>query len=154
VKKAARDVAATAATNRPQPDALGRRTCEGRNSVRSAGSSKRGAPRNAKRPHASSRLVSPGSNAAYLFWSLRWSRTGRALKSDFFSGHLSQFECGRQAPAMSNASLFRPELIGGTGALWVRAKEQAGTVRLTATHPWLGSQMVEIVATNASVEMV
>jgi beta-galactosidase len=45
-------------------------------------------------------------------------------------------------------------LIGGTGALWVRAKEQAGTVRLTATHPWLGSQMVEIVVTNASVEMV
>jgi len=45
-------------------------------------------------------------------------------------------------------------LIGGTGALWVRAKEQAGTVRLTATHPWLGSQMVEIEMTNASVEMV
>jgi beta-galactosidase len=45
-------------------------------------------------------------------------------------------------------------LIGGTGALWVRAKEQPGTVRLTATHPWLGSQMVEIAVTNASVEMV
>ncbi len=45
-------------------------------------------------------------------------------------------------------------LIGGTGALWVRAKEQAGTVRLIATHPWLGSQTVEIVVTNASVEMV
>ncbi len=45
-------------------------------------------------------------------------------------------------------------LIGGTGALWVRSKEQPGTVRLTATHPWLGSQMVEIVVTNASVEMV
>jgi beta-galactosidase len=34
-------------------------------------------------------------------------------------------------------------LIGGTGAVWVRAKEQAGTVRLTATHPMLGKQMVE-----------
>ncbi len=45
-------------------------------------------------------------------------------------------------------------LIGGTGAVWVRAKEQPGTVRLTATHPRLGSQTVEIVVTNASVEMV
>jgi beta-galactosidase len=31
-------------------------------------------------------------------------------------------------------------LIGGTGAVWVRAKEEAGTVRLKATHPRLGSQ--------------
>jgi beta-galactosidase len=29
-------------------------------------------------------------------------------------------------------------LIGGTGALWIRAKEQAGSVPLTATHPQLG----------------
>ena len=35
-------------------------------------------------------------------------------------------------------------LIGGTGAVWVRAKEEAGVVRLTATHPRLGSQVVEI----------
>ena len=34
-------------------------------------------------------------------------------------------------------------LVGGTGAVWVRAKEQAGTVRLTATHPVLGKQQVE-----------
>jgi beta-galactosidase len=40
-------------------------------------------------------------------------------------------------------------LIGGTGAVWIRAKEQPGTVRLTATHPWLGKQelRVEITAT-------
>lgn len=39
-------------------------------------------------------------------------------------------------------------LIGGTGAVWIRAREQAGTARLTATHPRLGSQQVsfEIVA--------
>ncbi len=36
-------------------------------------------------------------------------------------------------------------LMGGTGAVWIRAKEQAGTARLTATHPHLGSQTVEIV---------
>jgi beta-galactosidase len=33
-------------------------------------------------------------------------------------------------------------LVGGTGAVWVRAKEQAGTVKLTAKHPRLGSQSV------------
>lgn len=34
-------------------------------------------------------------------------------------------------------------LIGGTGAVWIRAKEEAGVVRLTAKHPRLGSQTVE-----------
>jgi len=33
-------------------------------------------------------------------------------------------------------------LIGGTGAIWIRAKEEAGLVRLTAKHPRLGSQSV------------
>jgi beta-galactosidase len=45
-------------------------------------------------------------------------------------------------------------LIGGTGAVWVRAREQAGTVRLTAVHPRLGSQTVEIVLTSAPAEKV
>src|SRR5215469_12145314 len=35
-------------------------------------------------------------------------------------------------------------LIGGTGAVWIRAKEQPGTVRLTATHPVLGVQQIQI----------
>ena len=33
-------------------------------------------------------------------------------------------------------------LIGGTGAVWIRAGEMAGTVRLTAKHPRLGEQSV------------
>jgi beta-galactosidase len=33
-------------------------------------------------------------------------------------------------------------LVGGTGAVWVRAKEMAGTVTLKAKHPRLGSQSV------------
>ena len=32
-------------------------------------------------------------------------------------------------------------LIGGTGAVWIRAKEEAGVVRLTAKHPRLGSKL-------------
>ena len=35
-------------------------------------------------------------------------------------------------------------LVGGTGAIWIRAREQAGVARLTAHHPRLGSQQVEI----------
>ncbi len=35
-------------------------------------------------------------------------------------------------------------LIGGTGAVWIRAKEEGGQVRLTATHPRLGSQTMEL----------
>jgi beta-galactosidase len=34
-------------------------------------------------------------------------------------------------------------LIGGTGAIWIRAKEQGGTVTLTATHPQLGQQQIQ-----------
>jgi len=34
-------------------------------------------------------------------------------------------------------------LIGGTGAIWIRASEQPGKVRLTAHHPYLGAQYVE-----------
>ena len=40
-------------------------------------------------------------------------------------------------------------LVGGTGAVWVRAKEAAGVVRLTAKHPRLGTQAVEIRMTKA-----
>jgi beta-galactosidase len=45
-------------------------------------------------------------------------------------------------------------LIGGTGAVWVRAKEQTGTVRLTATHPRLGSQSIQIALTSAPPETI
>ncbi len=45
-------------------------------------------------------------------------------------------------------------LIGGTGAVWIRAKEQTGTVRLTATHPVLGKQQVEFTITAVAAEVV
>ena len=45
-------------------------------------------------------------------------------------------------------------LIGGTGAIWIRAKETAGTVRLTAKHPRLGTQTVEFHLTAAPLETV
>ena len=33
-------------------------------------------------------------------------------------------------------------LVGGTGAVWLRAQQQAGEARLTAVHPQLGTQTV------------
>ena len=43
-------------------------------------------------------------------------------------------------------------LVGGTGAIWIRAKEHSGTARLTATHPRLGPQRVEFSITEAAPE--
>jgi beta-galactosidase len=45
-------------------------------------------------------------------------------------------------------------LIGGTGAVWIRAKETAGVARLTAKHPRLGSQTVEITLHATAPEAV
>ena len=45
-------------------------------------------------------------------------------------------------------------LIGGTGAVWVRAREQAGTVRLTANHPRLGAQTVSFTLRGVPAETV
>jgi beta-galactosidase len=45
-------------------------------------------------------------------------------------------------------------LIGGTGAIWIRAKEQPGTVKLTATHPVLGAQQLQFEIAPAALEIV
>jgi beta-galactosidase len=43
-------------------------------------------------------------------------------------------------------------LVGGTGAIWVRAKEEAGQVRLRATHPHLGKQEIQITIAPSAPE--
>ena len=43
-------------------------------------------------------------------------------------------------------------LIGGTGAVWIRAKEESGVVRLSAKHPRLGEQTVEFRMTATRTE--
>jgi beta-galactosidase len=45
-------------------------------------------------------------------------------------------------------------LVGGTGAVWIRAKEKTGTARLTATHPVLGKQQVEFEIAAAAPEAI
>jgi beta-galactosidase len=44
-------------------------------------------------------------------------------------------------------------LIGGTGAIWIRATEQPGKVRLTARHPYLGAQQIDFEITPAPPEV-
>jgi beta-galactosidase len=43
-------------------------------------------------------------------------------------------------------------LVGGAGAVWIRAGEQAGKVRLTAKHPRLGVSSVDFTLTAATAE--
>jgi beta-galactosidase len=45
-------------------------------------------------------------------------------------------------------------LTGGTGAVWIRAKEQEGIARLTAKHPRLGDQTVSFTLREATAERV
>lgn len=45
-------------------------------------------------------------------------------------------------------------LVGGTGAVWIRAQEQAGAVTLSAKHPRLGTQKVQFTLTAAPAETV
>jgi beta-galactosidase len=44
-------------------------------------------------------------------------------------------------------------LVGGTGAVWIRAKEEPGTVRLVAIHPQLGKQQIEVAITPVDREI-
>jgi beta-galactosidase len=43
---------------------------------------------------------------------------------------------------------------GGAGAIWIRAKEQAGTARLTATHSRLGTQHLKFEFASRSLTPV
>jgi beta-galactosidase len=45
-------------------------------------------------------------------------------------------------------------LIGGTGAVWIRAQETPGKVRLKAAHPRLGPQQAEIETVASAQEAV
>jgi beta-galactosidase len=45
-------------------------------------------------------------------------------------------------------------LIGGTGAVWIRAQDKAGKVQLRAEHPRLGTQQIEIGVVGSPQEVV
>ena len=68
-----------------------------------------------------------------------------------FANDAIQFEIEGPAEIIGNNPFA---LVGGTGAVWLRAKEQAGTVRLTASHPVLGKRQVDFEITAAAPEAV
>jgi len=45
-------------------------------------------------------------------------------------------------------------LVGGTGAIWIRVKDQPGKVRLTGHHPRLGKQQMEFTLSPSTPETV
>ena len=44
-------------------------------------------------------------------------------------------------------------LVGGTGAIWIRTTEQAGTIHLKAIHPVLGKQELQIAVSASAPEL-
>ena len=45
-------------------------------------------------------------------------------------------------------------LFGGVGAVWIKTKQSAGVVKLTATHPTLGSKSIEINVKRSSPPVI
>jgi beta-galactosidase len=45
-------------------------------------------------------------------------------------------------------------LVGGSGAIWIKSTERAGTIRLTAKHARLGTRTIEIKANAAPIDAV
>jgi beta-galactosidase len=45
-------------------------------------------------------------------------------------------------------------LFGGVGAVWIKTKQAAGTIRLTARHPSLGSKTIDILVKSQSPPLV
>ncbi len=50
--------------------------------------------------------------------------------------------------------LYQPKFTAGAGAVWVKSKEAAGTIRLEAHRQYLGKQTVEIQVRRAEREGV
>jgi len=67
-----------------------------------------------------------------------------------FAADAIQFELSGPAEIIGDNPFA---LVGGTGAIWIRAGEQPGKVRLTAHHPTLGAQHVDFELTPAQPEV-
>jgi len=68
-----------------------------------------------------------------------------------FAGDAIKFELEGPAAIVGDNPF---SLIGGTGAVWIRAQEKPGMVRLKAIHPHLGAQQAEIEIVASADEAV
>jgi len=73
-------------------------------------------------------------------------------------GNVQQFASGAVSVSVTGPAEIVGEnpfgIVGGVGAVWLKAKETAGTVRLTAKHPYLGTRTVDIRVKAAAAEVV
>ena len=73
-------------------------------------------------------------------------------------GNVQQFASGAVSLSVTGPAEIVGEnpfgIVGGMGAVWLKAKETAGTVRLTAKHPYLGTRTVDIRVKAAAAEVV
>jgi beta-galactosidase len=73
-------------------------------------------------------------------------------------GNLRPFASGAIALSLTGPGQILGEnplaLSGGAGAVWVRARIAAGTIRLQAHHQYLGTQAVEIRVLPSEPELV
>lgn len=68
-----------------------------------------------------------------------------------FANHAIKFELEGPAHIIGDNPF---SLIGGTGAIWIRAQEKPGKVLLKAIHPYLGAQRAEINVAASSDELI
>ncbi len=94
-----------------------------------------------------SRLIADGADSTRVV--LRVTDEFGAIRP--FANDAIQFELEGPAELIGDNPFA---LVGGTGAIWIRAREQAGTVRLTGTHPVLGKQQAEFEIAAAAPEAV
>jgi len=73
-------------------------------------------------------------------------------------GNVQQFASGAVTLAVTGPAEIVGEnpfgIVGGVGAIWLKAKDAAGAVRLTAKHQYLGTKTVDFRVKAAPAELV
>jgi beta-galactosidase len=73
-------------------------------------------------------------------------------------GNTQQFASGAVALSVTGPAEIVGEnpfsIVGGVGAVWLKAKEAGGTVRLTAKHQYLGTRTAEVRVKAVAAEMI
>lgn len=73
-------------------------------------------------------------------------------------GNTQQFASGAVALTIDGPGEIIGEnpfgLVGGAGAIWIKAKPEAGTIHLTAKHQYLGEQKIAITVASTPAETV
>jgi hypothetical protein len=96
-----------------------------------------------------------------------WLRSSRSAKekltgmncsnSELLKCHIKRDDKSHRIIEVRPATLIGPKslaLVGGPAAVWVRARQEEGSVRLTAAHPQFGVQTIQIKLSAVPAERV